>query len=141
MSKNQNYLNELNFIASVLFGDHFFVTRLAKNSYLCHAKTGITTRQGRMSYAFRSSRFASGACEIRQSSTKAVSPSTFFIYSLSLEASMDEFVLPFHSLTMSQSSICYSKLTIIHIPIGECKGDNIIPGIGNVNLQAVWRKH
>ena len=53
-----------------------------ENPYLCPAKTGITTHQGRMSYASRSSRFASGACEIRQSSTKAVSPSTLFIYTL-----------------------------------------------------------
>ena len=66
--------------------------------YLCPAKTGITTRQGRMSYASRSSRFASGACEIRQSSTKAVSPSTLFITRLkithlsnTLKAIMQEF--------------------------------------------------
>ena len=36
-------------------------------------KTGITTRHGCMPYAFRSSRLASGAPEIRQSSTKAMS--------------------------------------------------------------------
>ena len=50
-----------------------FSSHLTKNPYLCHAKTGITTRQGRMSHASKSSRIASGACEIRQSSTKAMS--------------------------------------------------------------------
>lgn len=31
----------------------------------------------------------------------------------------------------------HCKFTIILITIGECKSDNVIPRIGNVNLQAI----
>ena len=33
--------------------------------------------------------------------------------------------------------ICYRKLTVILVPVGKGEGDNVIPRIGNVDLQAV----
>lgn len=101
-------------------------------------KTGWT-HQGHWPFVTRSSCFVPGASEILAIFHKSkVSASTFSYISLFIEASINEFVLPAHFYPFL---IRHSKFTIILIPIGERKGDNIIPDIGNVELQAVWRKH
>ena len=61
------------------------------------------------------------------------------IFSLTSEASSNEFGLLLHRF--SGFLIRYRKLTIILIPIGKGEGDNVIPCAGDVDLQAVRRKH
>ena len=35
--------------------------------------------------------------------------------------------------------ICYRKLTVILIPVGEREGDDVVPGMGYVEIHAIGR--
>lgn len=80
----------------LLLNRFLFFTRLAKKCYLCHAKTGITTRRGCMPYAFKSSRFALGASKISDlPQLHGLCKHLFF--GLTEEATSNEFVFLLHN--------------------------------------------